>query len=1062
MQSIGKCSAASVRYYTEQLPHSVGEDVPVLRGGPANRGVDYYADHEAPARWMGSCLEAAGVDPATPVSKEAFARLMGHETLTGVSMTRARAAHGSVAAFDHTFSAPKSVSLLYAFGDSQISHQVREAHLEAVRQSVEFMEANCAQARVGHRWRDEAGRWHVSTTNVDSDGWVAAAFDHFTSRANDPQLHTHVVVINRVHTEDGWRALDARRNYLYAKAGGTVYEAVLRDELSRRLGLSWGPVVNGIADIEGFSPELIQHFSTRRTEILEAAEAYAARNEGELHARMLQKFTLETRQPKQHPRGEALVTREMRDYGVGRDVLAHWQARAVDAPQNPLEVIGHVLCANQDGVSITTEAPSASERRILEKVVDRQAVFTERDLVVEVAASFPAGAPSRQIAATTKQGLEAGLESGELVPLPGQKTGHRWSLPEETQFTTRSQLEREQRVLAAVHEASPVKVDLERVEQAAKVRELTPEQTRALRHLVELDGCLVAVAGPGGSGKTYAMGAYADAAYSGGHHVIGVAPTATAAQRLAGDLGGHWTGTVAMLTHHLDRIEEALLAGTLVICDEASMVSTKDVARLVEIVRNCDGKLILLGDPQQLPSIDSGGLFHRIVGDGHGVVTDLAMVNQRQRHDLDRQALQLLRFGRVDKAVLDYTEAGRVHIGRERLDTMMAMVDAWWKDTRSHDIESVRMLAGRRSDIEMLNQLARSRAETEGLLTGPPLETRMGLRLQAGDRIVVKTNWYTHNDLRNGQTGTVTAVDLGTGGLSFRRDHDGVEVVLPKRYVAQSVDYGYAQTIHTAQGHTYEQAHVYVDQAMTAEHGYTGLSRARGETHIWTADGPGPLGDCIHAHYPPAVEDRTGTLVRQFSRSGARHTASDHYPTFHQTSDQNLLDRRDELAHVISRSSFAQPKRDISAFDAAIADAKAVLADIGTSGARRLLGDLEAQRRDALVDVAKGEEWLVNNAGLIRKYQEVNVKIDRRVAARCLLYQSNPPDDLLEILGARATAPDPKAWDNAVTAYARARIEVGSEMDLNDSAVPRTGPWRDAVRQLDPSHHDAPVLRLSR
>jgi conjugative relaxase-like TrwC/TraI family protein len=110
---------------------------------------------------------------------------------------------------------------------------------------------------------------------------VAAAFDHYTSRANDPQLHTHVVVINRVHTEDGWRALEARRNYLHAKAGGTIYETVLRDELTRRLGVSWGPVVNGIADISGFSPELLEHFSTRRAEILEAAEAYAARHGGQ-------------------------------------------------------------------------------------------------------------------------------------------------------------------------------------------------------------------------------------------------------------------------------------------------------------------------------------------------------------------------------------------------------------------------------------------------------------------------------------------------------------------------------------------------------------------------------------------------------------------------------------------------------------------------------------------------------------------------------------------------------------------------------------------------------------
>jgi hypothetical protein len=868
-----------------------------------------------------------------------------------------------------------------------------------------------------------------------------------------------VVVINRVKTEDGWRALDARRNYLYAKAGGTVYEAALRDELTRRLGLSWGPVVNGIADVEGFSPELIHHFSTRRTEILEAAEAYAARNGGELHARMLQKFTLETRQPKAHPRGEAPVTREMRDYGVGPDVLAHWQARAAAAPQDPYEVVNRLLRADRD-VSFITKRSSDSEGPVLEKITTRQAVFTERDLLVEVAASFAAGASSTRVASATMEVLREGVASGELVPLPGQKTGPRWSLPEETQFTTRTQLEREQKVLAAMQEISSVKVDLERVERAAKVRELTPEQTRAVRRLAELDGRLVAVAGPGGSGKTYAIGAYADAAHSEGNHVIGVAPTATAAQKLAEDLGGPWTGTVAMLTHHLERREETLLLGTVVICDEGSMVSTKELDRLIEIVRSCDGKLILLGDPHQLPSIDSGGLFHRIVADGHGVVSDLGMVNQRQRHDLDRLALQLLRIGQVDQAVLDYTEAGRVHLGRDRLDTMMAMVDSWWVDALSDSMERVRMLASRRSDIEMLNQLARTRAQVEGLLTGPGLEGRMGITLRAGDRIVVKTNWYAHDDLRNGQTGTVTAVDLGTGGLTFRRDHDGVEVVLPKRYVAQSVDYGYAQTIHAAQGHTYERNHVFVDQTMTAEHGYTALSRARGETHIWIADGPGPLGDCTHAHCPGLVEERIETLTRQLSRSGVRPTATGHHSTYQMTTDQDLLDRRGQLGHVISSSPLGQPGPDLAAWDAAVAAAKSLADRLGTSGSCRQLEFVISQREQALADLHTRDLWIENNADLIREYRGVNLEIDRRVNARALLYRSNPPEDLLATLAPRATSSDPKAWDDAIAAYAQARIEVGPDMDLNDPAVHRTEPWRDAVRQLHPVHQDAPVLRI--
>jgi conjugative relaxase-like TrwC/TraI family protein len=1031
MLAIGKLSAASVDYYTEQLSHSVGEDVPVLRLGGADHRVDYYADHRAPARWMGSGLAAAGVDLESLVTKEAFARLMGHETLSGESMTRAHARHGKVAAFDHTLSAPKSVSLLYAFGDSQVREQVREAHLEAVGQAVEYMEENCAQARKVTQRRDDTGRWQRTTQYVTSEGWVAAAFDHYTSRANDPQLHTHVVVINRVNTEDGWRALEARRNYLHAKAGGTIYETVLRDELTRRLGVFWGPVVNGIADIKGFSRELLEHFSTRRAEILEAAEAYAAQHGGRIHARMLQKFTLETRQPKQHPRGEAPVTQEMRDYGVGRDVVAHWQRRAAEAPEDPTQVARTVVGEGRHRFRPSPGSLTDSAEFIVVEVTDSQPVFTKRDLLPYVAESFPEGTTSADLDSAVDRVLETAVARGEAIPLADHTPGGRWWLSDDALFTTRTQLDREQSVLSAVHQPSPVLVDPAVLDQAVKVRELTSEQASGVKRLADLDGRVVAVAGPGGSGKTYAIGAYADAAQSAGHHFIGVTTTASAAQRLSQDLGEHWTGTIAMLTHHLDQRDETLPTGTVIICDESSMVSTKDLASLVEQVEAADGKLILLGDPHQLPSIDSGGLFHRIVADGHGVVTDLTGVNQRQMRDLDRDALHELRAGNTERALFDYTEAGRVHIGHDRTSTMTDLVDAWWADTRADGVDDVRMLAGRRTDVDMLNQLARARMESEGLLAGPTFETRKGTRFQAGDRIVVRTNWYAHADLRNGQTGTITHVDPDSGQLTFRRDYDRVEVVVPRRYVDQSVDYGYAQTIHTAQGHTYDRVHLYVDQTITAEHGYTGLSRATGETHIWMADPPGPTGDCGHLHCRPAVENRIDSLVRQLSNSGVRPAATESPSATETMTDLQLIDRRDQLFQLFRDGPLIEPTFNFAAVDQPMMEVEAM---------------------------ARRDRWIDEHARLVDEYSEVLREIDRRVAARTVLWQIEPPKDLLAEIGSRSESRNPRAWDAKVAVYARTRVEVGPEVDLLDPAVPRTAQWRDIA--LEPIETPAPTLRL--
>jgi hypothetical protein len=305
------------------------------------------------------------------------------------------------------------------------------------------------------------------------------------------------------------------------------------------------------------------------------------------------------------------------------------------------------------------------------------------------------------------------------------------------------------------------------------------------------------------------------------------------------------------------------------------------------------------------------------------------------------------------------------------------------------------------------------------------------MRFQAGDRIVVRTNWYAHADLRNGQTGTITHVDPESGQLTFRRDHDRVEVALPRRYVDQGVGYGYAQTIHTAQGHTYDRVHLYVDQMITAEHGYTGLSRATGETHIWMADPPGPTGDCGHLHCRPAVENRIDSLVRQLANSGVRPAASESPSATETMTDSQLIDRREELFQLFKDSPLNEPTIDSAAVDHASMGAEAV-----------------TQR----------SRWIDDHAHLVDEYSDVLQEIDRRVAARTLLWQINPPEDLLAEIGSRSESPNPEAWDAVVAIYARTRLEVGPEVDVLDPSVPRTAQWLDMV--LQPIETPAPTLRL--
>ena len=239
MLSIGKLGQGQEGYYLESVAQGIE---------------DYYTGAgEAPGRWLGTATRALGAEGE--VDDDALgAALGGSNPATGDPLTRQRAG-ARVPGFDLTFRAPKSVSIMFGLADGELCAQVRDAHEAAVESALDYMERHAAVARRGHGGAEL----------VPGNGFVAAAFRHRTSRAGDPQLHTHVLVANMTKGPDGrWTALDARRLYAHAKTGGYLYQAKLRHELVRRLGVEWGPVHNGAADIVGIPQPVLRAFSRRR------------------------------------------------------------------------------------------------------------------------------------------------------------------------------------------------------------------------------------------------------------------------------------------------------------------------------------------------------------------------------------------------------------------------------------------------------------------------------------------------------------------------------------------------------------------------------------------------------------------------------------------------------------------------------------------------------------------------------------------------------------------------------------------------------------------------------
>jgi conjugative relaxase-like TrwC/TraI family protein len=223
---------------------------------------DYYLSDLArelpvsgPGHWVGTA--AAGLGLVGPVEPEAFRRLLeGRHPGAGVPLGSGRT---SVAAFDLTFSAPKSASVLFALGDAAATRCVLDAHAQAVAGSLSYLERHGITA---------TRRSGAERVVLPASGALAAQFTHGVNRNGDPHVHTHVVLANLVHGADGrWSACDRRGIDAHRSAASAVYEAHLRAGLASGLGLHWTGPPGRTAEIEGVRPELLGEFSTRAADI---------------------------------------------------------------------------------------------------------------------------------------------------------------------------------------------------------------------------------------------------------------------------------------------------------------------------------------------------------------------------------------------------------------------------------------------------------------------------------------------------------------------------------------------------------------------------------------------------------------------------------------------------------------------------------------------------------------------------------------------------------------------------------------------------------------------------
>ncbi|MCS6291154.1 MAG: relaxase domain-containing protein [Nitrospira sp.] len=819
----------------------------------------YYGEGQVLGVWTGRGSEALGLE-GREVETETFRALLeGH--MPDGNEIQSRSDGTRRGGLDLTYSAPKSVSIAALVGNDE---RLAEAHDKAVGKAMNYVENEASQARITQD----------GVTTIERTGnLVVAQFQHETSRAQDPQLHTHAVVINATQRDDGeWRALDNQEFYRLKMTAGAIYRAELANEV-QRLGYEIERThADGRWELKGFTPEQLEHFSQRRQDI---AQELAAR--GKDDAQTAERVALQTREAKQH---------------VDRTELQQdWKTRAQSVELNLTEITEQA----RQNQPLEEHQPSTSQGSVhwaVDHVSERQTVFGHHDLVRHAlghgVGNVTYASVSREIANQVK--------SGELIALRDELGRDHYTT------TTALRLEREavEIMKQGKQQVEPI-MAREELSALAFTRQLTKGQEAAAGLILSTGDRFTAVEGKAGTGKTTVVGEVRLIAESQGYGLRGLAPTSAAARVLEQEAHIQSETVARFLSGSSDQEQGSK---TVYVIDESSMLSSKQLHGLVSRIEAEGNRAIFIGDRQQLGSIEAGNGFTLL--HNHGIASVRMDEILRQKDPIIKQAVEETTQGKIAEAVDRLDSTGRIIEFGNRAERLQHVAQEFLNQPTAAR-ESTLVITGTRADRAELNTRIREGLKEDGSLTGPELkatvltskdltvaqkrqvdsysvgdilksndtysrvvgvdrnqtslilETATGIRevwtpkskgvevyreetraVQAGDII----RWTRNNseaDRRNGEIARVISADPTGSKVVVQAQHGERQALNLSDRAHQHWDHGYAATTWSSQGKTAQSVLVHIDSTREKSLGgeqnwYVAISRSSGELTIVTDD----------------------------------------------------------------------------------------------------------------------------------------------------------------------------------------------------------------------------------
>jgi conjugative relaxase-like TrwC/TraI family protein len=773
----------------------------------------YLGGYEPAGRWISS-TNNFGVSNGSTVDNGPFERLHagldegGHPLLTNSGDATKR-----VAGIDLTLSAPKSVSIIHALADDQTRRAIESAQQRACEATVSFLDRHAAFCRRGHNG------FHSERVSL-----TVASFQHGEARPvahddgnifADPNLHTHNVILNCAVRGDGTiGALDARHLFAHKMASGAAYHLALATEL-QRLGFATSDIgKNGIFEVAGVPRDLREYFSARRHEV-EAAIAAEGLTTAEAPA-LAAAIALGTRTSKQeqgpNDRFSLWAEQASRFVDVERFVMELRTDRRLDA-------------ADRDEIVAKRMAALPAE------LTAHESVFEARHLYAAVATALVGtGADADRIDVEADRLIKAGL----VVELGRDKLA-------QPLYSTAEQIAIERKLLdlaeRLVQERRPAPAR-ERVAELCRARGLTDEQIRAA-HAATSPAAVAIVEGAAGSGKTTMLGPVVDAYRDAGMRVIGTATAWKIATQLKDDLGiqskatDAWIASARVGGEFLDR-------NTILVVDEAGLLSSRQMHDLLAEVEQAGAKAVLVGDSKQLQAVGSGPGLAILAS-----VTDPTRVDSivRQHEAWAREAVTDFANGRAAEGLQAYRERGLLTVAASEKLVIRQLVDAWAATQEVVSNPATLLIAKTNMQVRALNQEVRARLKASGQILGneiaisavTPSGHGQTLNLAMGDRIrfLVRQDGLA---VINGTTATITHIDAADA------ENPRISVIIGERLATfrpsdladehgrTRLGHAYASTTYGCQGLTTDRAFVLLDPSMNRHDIYVAASRGRIQT----------------------------------------------------------------------------------------------------------------------------------------------------------------------------------------------------------------------------------------